>query len=81
MMFYVDGALNSRMESDIPLEVVDAVTILTMSDGSKLILQMNQSLLDSCPTQYESLLQPHQCRAHGVRIDDCQTQHCKIDGK
>ena len=52
--FYVDGALNGRMESDIPLEVVDAVTMLTLSDGSKLILQMNQSLLDSCPTQYES---------------------------
>ena len=71
MMFYVDGALNGRMEFDIPLEVVDDVTMLTMSDGSKLILQMNQSLLNSCPTQYESLLQPHQCRAHGVRIDDC----------
>ena len=78
--FYVDGALNGRMESDVPLEVVDAVIVLTMSDGSKLILQMNQSLLDSCPTQYESLLQPHQCRAHGVRIDDCPIQHRTIDG-
>ena len=78
--FYVDGALNGRMESDVPLEVVDAVTMLTMSDGSNIILQMNQSLLDSCPTQYESLLQPHQCRAHGVRIDDCPIQHRTIDG-
>ena len=41
---------------------------------------MNQSLLDSCSTQHESLLQPHQCRAHGVRIDDCPKQHRTIDG-
>ena len=80
MMFYIDGALNGRMESDIPLEVVDAVTMITMSDSSKLILQMNQSLLDLCTTQYKSLLQPHQCRAHGVCIDDCPIQHRTIDG-
>ena len=70
MMFYVDGALNGRMESDVPLEVVDAVTMLTMSNGSNIILQMNQSLLDSCPTQYESLLQPHQYALHEPGIDE-----------
>ena len=45
--FYVDGALNDRMESEIPLEVVDAVTMITLNNSSNLILQMNQSLLDS----------------------------------
>ena len=68
------------MESEILLEVVNAATMITLKDGSKLILQMNQSLLDSCSTQYELLLQPHQYRAHGVRIDDCPIQHRTING-
>ena len=49
--FYVNGALSGRMESEVALEVVDAVTKVTMNDGTVLILQINQALLDDCPTQ------------------------------
>ena len=78
--FHVNGALSGRMESDVALEVVDAVSKITLSNGSVFILQMNQSLLDTCPQQMESLLQPHQSRAHGVLIDDCPFHHKRIDG-
>ena len=61
---YVNGALSGRMQAETPLEVVDAVTKITLPDGKCYILQMNQSLLDSCPDQKESFLQPHQSRAH-----------------
>ena len=78
--YYVNGALSGRMQAETPLEVVDAVTKITLSNGKSYILQMNQSLLDSSPDQKESLLQPHQSRAHGVLIDDCPIQHRRIDG-
>ena len=68
------------MESEIPLEVVDAVTKITLQDGKSFLLQMNPSLIDPCPDQRESLLQPHQSRAHGVLIDDFPLQHRQIDG-
>ena len=68
--YYVNGALSGRMQNETPLEVVDAVTKVNLNDGKSYILQMNQSLLDSCPNQKESLLQPHQSRAHGVFVDD-----------
>ena len=47
--FHVNGALSGRMESNIALEVVDAVSKITLSNGSVFILQMNQSLLDTRP--------------------------------
>ena len=78
--FHINGALSGRMESETALEVVDAVTKVTLKDGSSYILQLNQSLIDLCSSQRESLLQPHQARAHGVMIDDCPTHHKTITG-
>ena len=77
--FHIYGALSGRMESDIALEVVDTVKNVTIKDGSVHILQMNQSLLDECSSQKESLLQPHQSCPHGVLINDCPVQHKHID--
>ena len=71
--FHVNGALTGRMDAEKPLEVVDAVIKVTLQNGNTYLLQMNQSLIDMCPQQRESLLQPHQSRAHGVLIDDCPT--------
>ena len=78
--FHVNGVLTGWMEADTPLEVVDAVTKVTLKSGTQYLLQMNQSLIDMCPEQRESLLQPHQSRAHGVLIDDCPTHRKTVGG-
>ena len=57
-----------------------AVTKVTLKNGNSYLLQMDQSLIDICPQQRESLLQPHQTRSHGVLINNCRTQHKIIGG-
>jgi hypothetical protein len=71
--FSVNGALADQMKSADLLEVVDAYTLATLSDGSRFILHVNQALLEKSPKQSESLLQPHQVRANGNSVDDCAT--------
>lgn len=41
---------------------------------------VNQCLVDTDPNQTETLLQPHQLRAHGVLLDDVPPCHLRIDG-
>ena len=48
--YHVNGALSGRMESETALEVVDAVTKVTLEDGSSYILQLNQALMNLCPS-------------------------------
>lgn len=67
------------MESNTALEVVNAVTKATLKNLSIYILQISQELVNTCPSQGESLLQPHQNRAQGVLINDCPTQHKMIN--
>ncbi len=62
------------------LEIVNAATLVTLATGEKVVLLINQALYDNNSTQQESLLQPHQARAHGVAIDDCAIRHRRIDG-
>ena len=76
--YHVNGALSGRMDSETVLEVINAVTKDTTKDGFSYILQLNQSLLELCSSQRESLLQPHQSRAHGDLIDDCPSHHKTI---
>lgn len=78
--FYVDGALAERMQSTKALEVGTGATLVTLQDGSKHILVVHQALIDTCSGQKEALLQPHQCRAHGVAVDDCASRHNHVDG-
>ena len=73
------GALPS-MEADEAMEVVNGVSIATLSDGSYCSIVVNQALLNPTLTHYESLLQPHQCRAHGVIVDDTPTRYLGADG-
>ena len=47
----LNGALVGRMKSSTALEVVDGATLATFQDRSKVILIMNQALLDTHPGQ------------------------------
>ena len=58
--FYTDGTIIDQLESEFALEVVDTVTLIILQNKSKFILRINQLLLDTCDSQTESLLQPHQ---------------------
>lgn len=78
--FNVDGPLMGRMKSSNAMEVVSAATLVTTQDGKKYILIVNQALCDTHPEQTEALLQPHQCRAHSVAIDDVSRLHQHVDG-
>jgi hypothetical protein len=69
------------MTSETLLEVVDSCTLATLPDGSKVILQINQALLDKNPEQHEALIQPHQMRAHGTAVDDCAKRHQNVRGE
>jgi hypothetical protein len=60
--FYNIGGALCSMTSDSLLEVVDACTLATLPDGNKVILRINQALMDMDPKQHEALIQPHQMR-------------------
>ena len=58
------------------LELVNtAFTLVSMPDGNKFILKINQAFQDKDPRQSEALLQLHQARAFGVIVDDCASRH------
>lgn len=78
--FYVDGALADRMNSTTALQVGTGATLVTLKDDTKFILVIHQALIDTCPSQKEALLQPHQCRAHGTAVDDVASRHSHVDG-
>ena len=64
------------------LELVnEAFTLSTLLDKSKVIFQINQVFLDRYPLQTEVLLQPHQMRAFGLVVDDCDHRHMGTHGK
>ena len=55
--FTVNGALQGRMSSgNTMLEVVNGYTLVTLRDGRKYIVVVNQALLDRDPRQTEALL-------------------------
>ena len=78
--FNIGGALQGMTSSDLEL-VNDAYTLATLPDGEKIVLKINQALCDNDPFQTEALFQPHQLRAHGVRVDDCTSRHAGADGQ
>ena len=78
--YNVGGALQGMNSSDLEI-VSDAFTLCTLPDDTKVLFQFNQCLLDTDPLQTETLLQPHQARAHGVLVDDCTKQHPSITGQ
>ena len=79
--FYNIGGALCSMKSDSLLEVVDACTLATLPDGNKVILRINQALMDMDPKQHEALIQPHQMRAHGTAVDDCAKRHLNSKGE
>ena len=73
--FSITGAL-ACMTSDLTLELVSkAYTLLICPDGSNVLVEMSQVLLDRDPNQTECLFQPHQLCADGVLVDDVPTYH------
>ena len=72
--FTVGGALNGMHSSDLEF-VNNAYTLVQHESGEHIILRINQAFLDSCESQFEALLQPHQACAFGVVIDDVAKWH------
>ena len=64
----VDGPLSGRASVSQRMELCTLDTLMEFEDGSKLLARFHQSLLDPSPDQTESLLQPYQMAAHGVRM-------------
>ena len=80
VFFSVDGALHGMHSPQ--LEVVnDAFTLAILPDRRKIILHVNQALLDTNGCQSETLFQPHQMRAFGVIVDDCPSRHLSVTGQ
>ena len=70
----IGGALSTMSSSN--LEIVNAAfTIALLSDGTKILLKINQALLDTNSGHNEALLQPHQVRSFGIIVDDCAQRH------
>ena len=67
------------MESET-LELVNDAYTLAIFDNKKILFRINQAFLDRSPDQKEALLATHQCRDHGVIIDNCATCHLRYDG-
>ena len=47
----------------------------------RILLVIDQALLDLNPTNLESLLQPHQARAYGVVVNDVASRHLATEKK
>ena len=61
--------------------VNNATTLCTLPSGERMLVTVHQALLDRHPQQREALLQPHQCRAHNLIVNDVATCHKGSDGK
>ena len=72
--------MGDRMMSDTPLQVCNAVTKATFPHGTSVLFVLNHFMVDEDPDQTESLLNPHQCRAHKVLMDDVAHTHRRFDG-
>ena len=81
LYYSLEGALQDRMKCETALEIVDGATKVTDKRGASFLLVVNQALYDDHKDQKESLLQPHQARAHGVAVDDCSRLHRGVDGE
>jgi hypothetical protein len=64
----VDGPLSGRASQSQCMELCSLDTLMEFEDGTKVLARYHQALLDSSPDQTESLLQPYQMTAHGVRM-------------
>ena len=81
MFLSVDGALH-EMQLSKPLEIVNnCITTCILPNKSRVLLVINQALLDVDSTNLESLLQPHQARAYGVIVNDVASRHLATERK
>lgn len=75
----ISGALSSMSSSNLEA-VNDAFALAILGNGKRIILKINQALLDLNIDQTEALLQPHQVRSFGVVVDDCAARHISTNG-
>ena len=80
VFFNVGGALLNMHASNLQL-VSNCYTTVVLPSNKLVVFKINNCLLDTSPTQVESLLQPHQARAFGVVVNDVAQRHPAMDGK
>ena len=81
VFYYVDGAMPD-MHSSEPLQVVNAVTLVSDPySGNKWLCVVNQCLLLHDNSHREALLQPNQARDFGTIVDDCARIHMGPNGR
>ena len=81
MYFTVDGVL-PEMKGKHPLEVANnCITTCILPNKNRVLLVINQALLDLNSANFESLLQPHQARAFGVVVNDVASRHLATEKK
>lgn len=78
-MYSVRGAFDSDSKARI-MRIVDVATWVQFDD-EKVMMRVNQCLLDTDEESDEFLLQPHQLRDHGVVVDDVSTKHLGPNGE
>ena len=71
---HIGGALSTMSSSNLEI-VNDSFTIALLDNGTKMILKVNQDLLDLNPDQDEALLQPYQVCSFRIIVDNCAKRH------
>lgn len=78
--YNLKGALSGMGNAQV-LELANNCLTKIVCKNTSFIGVVNQCLVDPDPDQTETLLQPHQLRAHGVLfLDDIPPCHMRIDG-
>ena len=70
----IGGALSTMSSSHLEI-VNDAFTVALLGYGTKIMLKIDQALLNTNAGQDEALLQPHQLRSFGIIVDGYARRH------
>ena len=70
----IGGVLSTMLSSNLKT-LNDTFTIVLLDNGTKIILKVNQALLDFNLDQDEALLQPYQVCSFGIIVDNCAKRH------
>ena len=71
--------MGDRMTSATPLEICNVATLVKFVNQPPVIFMLNQFMVDENLEQTESLFNPHQAKAHHVRIDDTAKSQVRVD--
>ena len=69
--YFLNGYIQKdRIISNNKLQICNITILVILSNNIKLILILNQFLINECLEQTESLFNPYQAKTHRVRIDE-----------